>query len=209
MNVITELVSSINRKDEMPNKILAKNIAETNNANAVKVLIGLLQDENKDVWYNSIKVLYETGALNPGMISGYCTEFIALSKSKDNRIQWGAMTALHVIVKEKPALIYRSIPALLLVAKNGSVITRDNFVGILIHLYSLKHYAENILPLLVEQLAICPSNQLPMYAESFLKVIRGDHKGKLLKVLTSRVGDFEKEPKRKRVEKVIKKLQLR
>jgi hypothetical protein len=79
-------------------------------------------------------------------------------------------------------------------------------VAILIKLGSIKQYHEAVFALLNEQLMSCPVNQLPMYAENALPIIDDKNKATFINTLRSRLDDFEKESKRKRVEKVLKKL---
>jgi lipoate-protein ligase A len=57
-----------------------------------------------------------------------------------------------------------------------------------------------------ERLTKSPTNQLPMYAENTLPVIDETNKAAFIKTLQSRLADIEKDTKRIRVEKVIKKL---
>lgn len=206
MTVISRLASSLGRRDEVPNQELAIEIAANGDGSAVAELVENLSHKSKDVRYDCIKVLYEIGERSPSIIAAYADQFAALLDSKDNRMQWGAMTALNAIAHEKPEVVFAAVPKLAAVADKGSVITRDNFVAILIKLGGIPAYADQALPLLNEQMLSCPSNQLPMYAENALPVIGGVHKVTFVKTLTSRLGDFEKESKRKRVEKVLKRL---
>ncbi|WP_315820384.1 hypothetical protein [Paraflavitalea speifideaquila] len=115
------------------------------------------------------------------------------------------MTALHTITLEKPAVVYGALPAILATADKGSVITRDYAVNILLSLCSLKQYADKAFPLFIEQLLESPTNQLPMYAEKALPVINDTNKALFIKTLSARLGEIEKDTKRIRVEKVIKK----
>lgn len=206
MTVTSRLASSLGRRDEVPNQELAIEIAANGDASAVAELVENLSHKSKDVRHDCIKVLYEIGERSPSLIAAYADQFAALLDSKDNRMQWGAMTALNAIAHENPEVVFAAVPKLAAVADKGSVITRDNFVAILIKLGGIPAYADQALPLLNEQMLSCPSNQLPMYAENALPVIGGVHKVTFVKTLTSRLGDFEKESKRKRVEKVLKRL---
>ncbi len=79
----------------------------------------------------------------------------------------------------------------------------------MIKLCSVKQYADTVFPLLMEQLLTSPTNQLPAYAEKTMPIINEENKTIFIKTLTARLGDFEKETKRKRVEKVIKKIESR
>jgi hypothetical protein len=206
MTVISRLASSLNRRDEIPNQELATEIVANRDGNAVAELMENLNHKSKDIRHDCIKVLYEIGERAPSLIAAYAHQFAALLDSKDNRMQWGGMTALSAIAHETPDVVFAAIPKLAAVADKGSVITRDNFVAILIKLSGMPAYLDQTLPLLNEQMLSCPPNQLPMYAENALPVIAGAHKGEFIRTLTGRLGDFEKESKRKRVEKVLKRL---
>ncbi|SNY94935.1 hypothetical protein [Flagellimonas pacifica] len=204
MSVIDKLASSLNRRDEIPNQELAKEIVLSQDIEAVKVLVENLSNK-KAIQNDCIKVLYEIGGHAPKLISKYINEFIAQLSSKNNRLQWGAMTALGTITRERPKEIYTALPAILFAADKGSVITKDHAMNILIALCSQKDYAKNTFPLLIEQLLKSPTNQLPMYAERAIPIINDQNKILFVKTLASRLDDIEKETKRKRVEKVIKK----
>ena len=91
-------------------------------------------------------------------------------------------------------------------ADKGSVITNDHCVNILIKLGATKEYADNAFSLLNERLLKSPTNQLPMYAENAMPIINDKNKTIFINTLTSRLGEIEKDTKRIRVEKVIKKL---
>jgi hypothetical protein len=86
------------------------------------------------------------------------------------------------------------------------VITRDRAVAILIKLYGIKEYANDAFALFNEQLQAAPTNQLPMYAEMAMPVITTKHKAIFSQTLASRLSEIDKESKRKRVEKVIAKM---
>jgi hypothetical protein len=205
MSIINKLASSLNRRDEVPNQELAKQIADENDKRAVQELIDNLNYKNNDIQNDCIKVLYEVGERKPSLIVGYTKIFIDLLDNKNNRLQWGAMTAISTITSQNPKAIYSAINKIIDVANRGSVITKDYAVNILIGLCSFKQYADDSFCLLIEQLLNSPTNQLPMYAEKAIPVINEKNKTLFVKILSSRLGDIEKERKRKRVEKVIKK----
>jgi hypothetical protein len=206
MTIIDQLASSLDRRDEVPNQGLAKKIISTSDKKAVKELIDNLDNKNKNIQSDCIKVLYEIGEKKPSLISEYAKNFIALLNHKNNRLQWGAMTALDSITLENPKMIYSSFARIVSASDNGSVITKDHTVNILIKLSSLKQYADDAFSLLIELLLTCPTNQLPMYAENAIPVVCKKNKKLFIKTLNSRLDEIEKETKRKRVEKVIKKL---
>lgn len=116
------------------------------------------------------------------------------------------MTALDEITLENPEAIYLSLAKIVDVTDKGSVITKDHGINILIKLCSVKQYADQAFALLIDQLKRCPTNQLPMYAENAISIINDKNKALFVKTLFSRLDDIDKDTKRKRVEKVIKKL---
>lgn len=207
MDTIEKLAASLGRRDEIPNQQLAKQIADNNDKRAVKELTENLNNKNKNIQSDCIKVLYEIGTLKPKLIAGFANEFVALLDNKNNRLQWGAMTALNTITNENPKTIYGALAKIIAVADKGSVITNDHCVGILIKLCAIPEYTKDAFSLLNERLMKSPTNQLPMYAENSLPIINEKNKAPFIKTLTSRLGEIEKETKRSRIEKVIRKLQ--
>lgn len=206
MSIIEKLATSLGRRDEVPNQELARDIAAREDLDAVGELIENLSHKNTGIQNDCIKALYEIGAAKPKLIAPYLKNFLALLGSKNNRLQWGAMTALDCIVKEKPAEIFAALGKIIDAADKGSVITRDRCVNILISLTAEKKYRDKTFPLLIEQLMTCPINQFPMYAENALPVIDAAFKDRFVETLSGRLDEIEKESGRKRVEKVIKKL---
>jgi len=205
MTIINKLASSLNRRDEVPNQELAKQIANKSDKHAVKELVDNLSNKNNDIQNDCIKVLYEIGERKPSLIAGYAKQFSEMLTSKNNRLQWGGMTALNTIALENPKLTYSMLPKIVAAADSGSVITRDHAVKILIKLCSIKQYSAEVFPLLVEQLMSSPTNQMPTYAENMMPLINDSNKKHFVKTLTFRLPDFEQGTKRKRLEKVIKK----
>jgi HEAT repeat protein len=206
MTVLDKLATALNRRDEVPNQELAREIVRTNNRAAVKELVENLTNNDKNIQSDCIKVLYEIGERHPALLAPYYREFGKLLDSTNNRLVWGAMTALDSIAGQKPKGVYGLLAKILDVADSGSVITRDHAVGILVKLGSLKQYAEECLPLLLEQLLACPNNQFPMYAEMSLALANEKSRAALQKVITRRLDGLEKESQRKRIAKVLKRL---
>src|SRR4029078_11196948 len=196
----------LGRRDEVPNQELAQQILKSKNTKAIKELVDNLANKDKNIQSDCIKVLYEIGEQQPQLIAAYEKEFLSLLESRNNRLVWGAMTALDYIASINPTGIHKNRGKILLVADSGSVITKDHAVGILIKLSSEKKYTDDAMSLLLDQFRSCPTNQLPMYAENALKAIPAKSTADFAKVLSARLGGIEKESKRKRIEKVIKKL---
>ena len=207
MSILTKLASALNRKDEVPNIELAKQVASKNDAKAIAELAEHLNNKDKNIQSDCVKVLDEIAKLKPALVTPVAGGLVKLLDNRNNRLQWGAMAALDSIASENPELIYKVLAKIIDVADKGSVITNDHCVGILIKLCAVKRYAKDAFALLNERLLKSPTNQLPMYAENALPIINDTNKIVFIKTLTSRLDDIEKDTKRLRVEKVIRKLQ--
>lgn len=207
MNSVLEQLASVSGKREQElNILLAQKIATGKDKKAVQELIAGLEHKTKAIRHDCIKALYETAELAPSLLKPHADVFIGLLQDKDNRMQWGTMTALSAMVQEIPEQLSSALAQLVAVADKGSVITRDHLVRILAGLSQHKKYTGTTLPLLLEQLLQAPVNQVPSYAEQILPVTGPEFKERLTQVLHTRLQDIEQESKRKRIEKVLKKL---
>jgi hypothetical protein len=206
MTVLDKLASTIGRRDTEPNKDLAEQIVAKNDKAAIKELVVNLSNKDKNIQSDCIKVLYEVGERKPELIAEYDKEFLELLSNKNNRLVWGAMTALDCIASINSKGIYKNLALILKISDTSSVITKDHAIGILTKIAAVKEYKDNALTLLLDQFKTAATNQLPMYTENVLPVIEDKYKKDFIKTLTSRLADIEKDTKRNRVEKVIKKL---
>lgn len=205
-SIRNQLACSLGRRDEKPNVALAESIVATENASAVAELISLLKEGKSDVPSDCIKVLYEIGYRKPQLIVSYVDVFLQLLSHKQNRMQWGAMTALSSIASLAKPTLYKAIPLLLDVAEKGSVITRDHLVKILAAIAQDKKYRHEMFILLNEQLQNCPVNQLPSYAEQTAAIAPAETKAILLHTISLRLRTIDIATKRKRLEKLIRSL---
>ena len=207
MSVLPQLATRLGRRDEEPNKQLAQHIADNGDTAAVEELVQLLQHKEKNIQSDSIKVLYEVGEKNPNLLAPHVQVFIQLLKSKNNRLVWGAMSALDAVATAKTDELYQNLTVILDAAARGSVITKDRANKILVQLARVPAYTPDALTLLIDQLKDAPLNQLPSYAEQTATVVTPSFKSELVRVLQVRLPEVEQESKRKRLEKVLKKLQ--
>jgi hypothetical protein len=109
MSVLDKIAFFQNRRDEVPNQQLAKELAQTENIAGIKEIAENLQNKNQNIQNDCLKVLYEIGYLKPDLITDYIQDFLTLLKSKNNRMVWGAMIALATIADKKPNEIYAKI----------------------------------------------------------------------------------------------------
>ena len=204
MTIINQLASSLGRRDEVPNQELAMKIVKKKDIAAIKELIENL--DIKKLQNDCIKVLYEIGEIDQALIAPYYKSFVDLLKSKNNRMQWGAMSALQVIVSAKPHEIYNSLSAIAEAAAKGTVITKDNFVKLLVKLAAVNKYTDDCVQLLLEQISTAPVNQFPSYAEFTLPLVTKENKEAFIRIVSGRAKDTDQESKLKRIKKVLRKV---
>jgi hypothetical protein len=205
-SIIDRLAHSLGRRDETPNIALARQIADLEDKIAINEIVTLTTHKRMAIKYDAIKVLYEVGVRKPQLITKYRDHFLALLNDKDNRIQWGAMTALSVISGFKPELLAEHIVAIVDAMDSGSVITRDHGIYILCDLAKVKRHHADCMELLLEQLQKSPVNQVPMYAEKTAGIITPEYLDRFIEILQSRTDVLSIESKRKRIDKLVKKL---
>lgn len=204
MSILDNLATSLGRRDEIPNIELARQIADTENILAIETIVGALS--NKKLQNDCIKVLYEIGYLKPELIAPFLNDFIMLLASKNNRLQWGGMCAIATFAKPSAAEVFEQIAVLENAANFGSVITRDNYVRVLLALYGFEEYRNLAFEKLLNTFASAPENQLPMYAEMAAEIIGSADILAFKNALNSRLPTYPDSPKKKRIEKVLKKI---
>ena len=133
MSILDQLASSQQRNDEAPNIALAQSLATRDDHDAIAELISNLSHKDKAIASDCIKVLYELGAIQPELIADYFDDFVTLisPKTKNNRLNWGGMTALGAIAPLKTDAIYQHVDTVIRATENGSVITQDWGVRVL------------------------------------------------------------------------------
>jgi len=171
LTVLDKLASALDRGDEISNQELAREIATTDDMDAVREdvqeLVDNLTHKDKNIRSDCIKVLYEIGAIKPEIIDDYVDEFVALLTHKDNRLVWGAMTALGSIATHKSREVWQHVDTVMQVTKDGSVITQDWGIRVLAQLVAADAaYAARVFPFLIDFLKACRPKDLPRHAES-------------------------------------------
>jgi hypothetical protein len=191
LSVLDRIAFFQNRRDEVPNQELARELAETDNGAGVAEIAANLQNKNQNVQSDCLKVLYEIGYLKPELIADYTADFLALLKSKNNRMVWGAMIALATVADKKPREIYAKLDDVTAAYEKGSLITVVWGTKALAKVAaSDRGYSQKIFPLLTAQLKKCLARDVPMHAESILPAIDAENKQEFLGILESRKSEM-------------------
>lgn len=204
MTVIEKLSSSTGKRSKEENKTFAKDIVYNNDFKSIKELLELLGNKDKNIQSDAIEVLYETGYLRPDLIADYYEIFVELLNSKNNRLVWGAMIALSSISKIIPEVIYKMLSNIVTAVNKGSVITKDAGIALFANLATVENQKKEVFPLLLKELTICPSKQLPQYAEKSLIAIDEKNRTEFIELINTRISSLEKESQIKRIKKVLR-----
>jgi hypothetical protein len=195
------------RRDEIPNKLLAKELAAADNKAGIAEIADNLWNDNKNIQSDCLKVLYEIGYLKPELIADYVEDFLKLITHRNNRLVWGGMIALATIASIKAEEILGSLDKVISAMRAGSVITVDSAVKVLSAVSSKrKEYSDKIFPLLIEHLQSCRPKEIPQHAESILVAVNASNKTGFLAVLKSR-EDLLTPPQMTRVKKLYRALE--
>ena len=205
--MIEKLACKLGRNDEIPNIELAEYLCRQKDAAGIAEIVDGFKGGDKAVANDCIKVLYEIGGRDPELVSEYTYDFISCLHSKNNRLAWGAMTALAAIAEHAPEAIFEKLHLILSAYENGSVITVDNSISVLAKLCKAdKSYAETVLPIIIKHLQKCRPKEVAQHAERASVCFSGENAPGFIEVLENRVS-YLTPPQQNRVNKLLKKLQ--
>ena len=203
MSVINQLACSLGRRDQVPNRELARQLAETEDRQGIAEIADNLCNQDTAIQADCIKVLYEIGYLKPELIAPYAADFVKLLKNRNNRLVWGGMTAIATISRVAAATLYPHIESIHKAMDSGSVITRDAGVWALSDIAAVNPaYRSEILPYLLEHLRNCRPKDVPQHAERVVVAVRAEQKADFLQVIEKRMKDLSA-PQQKRLKSVI------
>lgn len=204
MSVLNRLAHSSGRRDEVPNQELARDLAAKKDKKGIQEIAENLWNKDKNIQADCIKVLYEVGAIEPGLITDYTEDFVKCLRNKNNRLAWGGMTALAEVAKADPATVFKHVDAIKKAKETGSVITVDNAISTLAYTAAAnKKFNDVIFPYLLQHLAGCRPKEVPQHSEKTLPAVNTSNKADFIQVLEKRIEDLSGSGFA-RVKKVIK-----
>ncbi|NOH01469.1 MAG: hypothetical protein HND47_05575 [Chloroflexi bacterium] len=204
MSILDRLATSQNRRDEVPNQELARDLAAGKDKKGIREIAENLWNKDKNIQADCIKVLYEVGYIEPKLIGGYVDDFAKLLKSRNNRLVWGGMTALAEAAKANPDAVFAHVDTIKKAKDTGSVITVDSAISALaVTAAANRKYNEVIFPYLLKHLSSCRPKDVPQHSEKTLPAVIASNKDGFMKVLEKRTEDLSGSGLA-RVKKVIK-----
>jgi hypothetical protein len=179
------------RRDRTPNLDLARDLVAREDKTGIQEIARNMWNENKNIHWDCVHVMYEIGAIEPTLITPYAEDFIKLLKSAHNNMVWGAMTALAEIAKVNPDFIFKHLDEIKKAKEAGSVITIDNSISTLAYTAAANQNHNNaIFPYLLKHLSTCRPKEVPQHAERTLPAVNESNKDQFVKVLKKRNDDL-------------------
>ena len=209
MSVLSRLACALGRRDEVPNRELARALVETQDTAGIQEIAVNLWNKDGNIQADCIKVLYEIGYLQPRLIKAYSGDFVKLLKSRNNRLVWGGMLALSTIGALVAKELFPHIAEIEKAMDSGSVITRDSGVLALAGIASTsEERGKTIFPYLLAHLSHCRPKDVAQHGEKILLAVSTTNKAEFIAVLEKRMEDLLG-TQITRVKKVIKQAENR
>lgn len=205
-DIASRLSHASGRRDEGPNVQLAEALAGSKDVDGIARVADIAITGSRQAQQDAIKVLCEVGVRDADLLRPHLQCFLQLIESRNNRMVWGALTALAQLARVDAIPIAANLDAILAAADAGSVIARDQAGQILIALKARPDLAGTATAHLLARLKSAAVNQLPMYAERIHAVLEAQDYPDFRAVLMIRHADHMPESKRRRLETIIRKL---
>ena len=191
MSVLNRIAASQGRRDEAPNRELARELADRGDRDGIRELVANLDHPDQNVRSDCLKTLYEVGYLRPELVAGCTDDFLRLLHDRNNRMVWGAMLALSTIASLCADELFRQRAKIQAAMAEGSAITVDNGIKTLATVAaSNASYRDELSPFLLHHLETCRPKDVPQHAEAVLKAVDAAHADAFVAVLERRMADM-------------------
>jgi hypothetical protein len=205
--MIEKLAYNLGVNDEEPNIALAIELCEAKDLVGIKEIVDGLKNKKVQIVNDCIKVLYEVGKRSPELISDYALTFIALLKSRNNRLVWGSMMAVSQVTPINPKDVFENIDIIINAYENGSVITRDYSISVFAELAKAdERYEKVTFKKIIKHLKTCKPKEVGQHSERAFICINEKNSKEFVDTLIERRDDLT-DPQKKRVDKLIKNIE--
>jgi len=191
MSAIDRLACSLGRRDEVPNQELARDLAAKKDQDGVAEIASHLNDRDRNVRSDCLKVIYEIGYIDPELIAPYASDLLHLLKDRNNRMVWGAMIGLSTVAHLCPDILWKEVRTIMDTVAKGTVITKVSGIRTLSRVAaSDREYAELLFPFLLGELEGCIPRDVPTHAESMLPAVNEDNVDDLREMVEARMSEM-------------------
>ncbi len=204
MSILNKIAYFQGRRDDIPNQELARELVANRDVKGISEIAENLWNRDNNIQSDCLKVLYETGYLEPSLVAGYVDDFMKMLRSPNNRLVWGSMITLSTIASLQADALYSHIEEIKQAMENGSVITVDNGIKVLSAIAASSESRRcEIMPYLIAHLSSCRPKDVPQHAEAITAAVNLEYKAEFIRVLQTRMQDMSA-PQTKRVTRVIR-----
>ncbi len=187
MSVLGKLASAQGIKSDVPNQKLAQALATNDDVVTIRERVEHLHGKEKRIQSDCINVLYEIGSLKPALIAEYVDDFLSLLTNRNNRLVWGAMTALSTIAALRANEMFTFRERIMKAIEEGAVMTVDADIRALSGVAAADtKYNTTLFPYLLEQLRSCRPKSVAQYAERIFWAVTDENVHQYLDVLNVR-----------------------
>jgi hypothetical protein len=209
MSVLNKIACFQERRDEVPNQELARELAANEDETGIREIAENLWNREPNVRSDCLKVLYEIGYLKPELVAAYAGDFLKLLGSRNNRLVWGAMIALSTVAGPAADQVYPHVTEIQQAMAEGSVITVDAGVLALARLAATSEERRAaLLPYLLEHLRTCRPKEVPQHAEKIVGAVAPAYRDEFVAVLQARMSHMTP-AQAARLKKVIRQAETR
>lgn len=207
MSIQNQLAHSLGRKDQVPNKALAQSIADAEYMSGLNKLIQFIESGPIDrLQMDAMLAIAYVAEQKPQLVVDHVDFLISKLNDPINRVIWGSMIALAHMADLVSDKLFEALPKVIDAMDAGTVVTRDFGFRILVSLYKVEQFCDDVFYIISDQIILAPSNQLGQYVERMIPIVKVDHKKKLIAILEERNVDLTNKHHIKRLNKNLKKL---
>jgi hypothetical protein len=206
MTYIERISFSLGERSEVPNQVLAKELALESNKKGIKEIYSYLFDDNKSKASDCLKVLYEIGYIKPELISCYLNDFVGLLDSKNNRMVWGCMIAIANIANVEPFEVYKINDKIKEKIVSGSLITQVWGIYALVNMIKAEpDYYSEFKEMLFDLQRQCRAIDFAKRALTISEIVVAEDINEFIKIISVEEG-FVSKSAQKKLDRLIKHL---
>lgn len=207
MPIQDQLSYSLGLKTQEGNKILAQNIANSDNIEQLNELVKFINSKpHERLQMDAMLTIAYISEHNPKLVLDHIDFLLHKLHDPINRVIFGSMIALSNAAHLALDKLFVNLSQILDAMEAGTVVTKDHGFRILVSLYQEEKYSEDTFFIIIEQIIIASANQLGQYTERMIPVLKANHKKKFITTLEDRREGLSNEYHLKRLSKYLKKL---
>lgn len=207
MSIGDKLSYALGRRDQGPNKALAKRLVEEGGTAGLSSLVDFIETKpHRRLQMDAMLTMAWVAEQKPEMLVQHVQYLIEKLCDPIDRVSWGSMIALSYVSRLVPDKMYEAMPQILDAMDQGSIVGRDHGFRILINLYRIEKYRADLFFIVLEQIKKAPQNQLGQYTERLLEVIDNNHLQDLMHTLEQLREELSSEHHLKRLDKNLSKI---